>query len=290
MTMKLPNVHFHRHLAAHTAHRRVLGRLPRSSRGEGEAKRISTKLKRIADEYGADDLILGVTNSLTLLAHDNLNQQLGRSSLPSFLLDDLRGTLNTQCVVNKPATTKECQIACDAVVKEYVPLAEPEIKQPSLENNTASIDPCGPPVDPTPSQLVDIGLLWRRTVSRLYENMIYQSIRLNAKSETSEKIVNWLVAISGSIASLQCSFLQAAMDNLQTMQENISQPSMDQETLDAMDDCARKLYFTRRSEQQQRFLSAQSQYRANLYLFRLASNMLTSLFSLFSPPCRYRSS
>ncbi|MCG8018717.1 MAG: hypothetical protein JAY97_21145 [Candidatus Thiodiazotropha sp. 'RUGA'] len=166
----------------------------------------------------------------------------------------------------------------DSLCKEFLPLqnqpAGVTLKKPSmLKINT-----------------LQNSWSWQRTLNLIYEKMVFNLIGSGTTQEANEKTISWLAVISGSIAAIQIQYLQAAMDNLNTMQENVSFSYKSQEALDTMTCDERDCYIKLRDGRRRKFITAQSHYRANLHLFQLATQMLSTLFSLFSKPCRYRTS
>ncbi|MBW9257519.1 MAG: hypothetical protein K1562_07825 [Candidatus Thiodiazotropha sp. (ex. Lucinisca nassula)] len=166
----------------------------------------------------------------------------------------------------------------DSLCKEFLPLQNQPTnitlkRSTTLKNNT-----------------LQNSWSWQRTLNFIYEKMVFSSISSDTPQEANEKTINWLAVISGSIAAIQIQFLQAAMDNLNTMQENVSFPCKSQEALDAMTGDERDCYIKLQDGCRRKFITAQSHYRANLHLFQLATQMLSTLFSLSSKPCRYRAS
>ncbi|MCF6363279.1 MAG: hypothetical protein L3J88_08035, partial [Gammaproteobacteria bacterium] len=69
--------------------------------------------------------------------------------------------------------------------------------------------------------------------------------------------VNWLVALAGALAEVQYEFLDKAMDNMDTMKDQVG------------------------GDDSKEFLAAQSEYQANMQMFNMTANMTaTSLKSL----------
>ncbi|MES9942236.1 MAG: hypothetical protein ABW104_19830 [Candidatus Thiodiazotropha sp. 6PLUC2] len=97
----------------------------------------------------------------------------------------------------------------------------------------------------------------------------------NASDDNEEKCGsegNWLVALAGALAKVQQKFLNAAMDNMKTMEENGSGAVQGGDN--AQSDEAKE-------KQRNEFLEAQSQYQANMQMFNMVANMTaTSLKSL----------
>jgi hypothetical protein len=273
----------------HTAiHRRWGGRLTRTVRNDDTKQRISDKLKSISDEYGADNLLFGFINSFSEHAYSNLNYQLGNSSLPTFLKDELRSTLQEQRGVPDKITSTFCQTQCDKVCEELLPLDTVQFVENATEINAAPIANEKSLTEHRKTLTENSDWTWHRTLRFIYDRMIFQYMKSHVTQGTDEKTKNWLMIIAAAIAALQVRFLQAAMDNLKTMQENMDLPCKRQESLDAMPEEARNNHLNLRRSQRQRFIAAQSHYQANLHMFRLATDMLTDFFSLFNRPCRFR--
>jgi hypothetical protein len=109
---------------------------------------------------------------------------------------------------------------------------------------------------------------------------------------------NWLVALAGALANVQAKFLDAAMENMKTMEENSSAAVQgkdkteetqipENETPEAKE--AREAQEAKDAKAQDKkekaardeFLMAQSQYQANMQMFNMMANMTaTSLKSL----------
>jgi len=96
----------------------------------------------------------------------------------------------------------------------------------------------------------------------------------NAKTATAKQISeetegkeggNWLVALAGALAKVQGKFLQAAMDNMKTMEENAGKTGSSGDDKKASNE----------------FLIAQSEYQANMQMFNMMANAsATSLKSI----------
>ncbi|MES9832307.1 MAG: hypothetical protein ABW139_08685 [Candidatus Thiodiazotropha sp. DIVDIV] len=284
MTIKL-NSNFSHH---HAVNNRLLVRQTRVIRNEKSTRRISRKLEMISDEHGTNELITGINNSLSQHAYDSFNQQLSKSSLPDFLQDELRTTFKDHCSTPNTPSSVECQSGCDAICDEFLShdITEnieqiPDIVSDCIDNDELLI-----------SNQISLAMKpnwsWHQTLSFIYEKIIFNNIQASSNEQVEKKTFNWLIVLSGSIAALQVQFLQAAMDNIKTMQENVTLPFQSQETLSAMSDDERSLYISERNGIRQRFITAKSNYQANIRLFGMVTQMLTSLFGLFSRPCRLR--
>ncbi|MBW9261632.1 MAG: hypothetical protein K1564_08680 [Candidatus Thiodiazotropha sp. (ex. Lucinisca nassula)] len=241
-------------------------------------QRISNRLHSMTDDYAAEDMAAGFINSFTDHAYESLNQQLRNSTLPGFIQEQLRNTLKDNCSISNIAASPDCCRMMDSLCKEFLPLQNQPTnitlkRSTTLKNNT-----------------LQNSWSWQRTLNFIYEKMVFSLISSGTPQEANEKTINWLAVISGSIAAIQIQFLQAAMDNLSTMQENVSFSCKSQEALDAMTGDERDCYIKLQDGCRRKFITAQSHYRANLHLFQLATQMLSTLFSLSSKPCRYRAS
>ncbi|MCG8487062.1 MAG: hypothetical protein MI756_06300 [Chromatiales bacterium] len=276
-----------RHLHHHPAQRRLINRQQSSLRNDKNMQRISSRLKNIADDYGAEDMAAGFINSFTDRAFESLNQQLCDACLPGFLQDQLRDTTKDSCSISTIAATLDCRRKTDSLCKDFLPLGDQQATSSFKE--TTAVDHQQLP------NLLKIDTLktswsWQRTLNFIYEKMVFNIMKSGTTQEASKKTINWLAMISGSIAAIQIQFLQAAMDNLNTMKENINFSNKSQEALDTMPRDERDCYIKLRDGRRRKFITAQAHYRANLHLFRQATQMLITLFSLFSKPCRYRTS
>ncbi|MES9834608.1 MAG: hypothetical protein ABW139_20440 [Candidatus Thiodiazotropha sp. DIVDIV] len=81
---------------------------------------------------------------------------------------------------------------------------------------------------------------------------------------------NWLVALAGALAKVQQKFLNAAMENMATMEKNGDSAVSGSDQTDA-----------EKETQRNDFLEAQSQYQANMQMFNMVANMTaTSLKTL----------
>ncbi|MES9941264.1 MAG: hypothetical protein ABW104_06480 [Candidatus Thiodiazotropha sp. 6PLUC2] len=285
--MKLQPTIFHHY---HGQHGRLLGRQTRVLRSEKVSRQLSSKLKNISDEYGTDELALGLNNSLSQHAYNSFNQQLCSSDLPNFLQDELRTSFSNQCDTLGPTDNIQCQSECDNLCNEFLPkdIMQHSTATPDLEADEAKTE--NDLVSNHKNHPIKSDWSWHRTLSFIYRHMILNSMNADNIQQTEKKTISWLCVLSGSIVALQVRFLQAAMDNLKTMQDNVSLPYKSQESLDAMSDDDRNIYISERNGKRQRFISAQSCFQANLHLFGLTTQMLTNLFSLFSRPCRLRNS
>jgi hypothetical protein len=112
------------------------------------------------------------------------------------------------------------------------------------------------------------------STSDAYTNASYSTAESGAE-ESEEKCGtegNWLVALAGALAKVQQKFLNAAMENMKTMEENGSGAVQGGDN--AQSDEAKE-------KQRNEFLEAQSQYQANMQMFNMVANMTaTSLKSL----------
>lgn len=276
-----------RHLHHHLPQRRLINRQQSSLRSDKNMQRISSRLQNIADDYGAEELAAGFINSFTDHAYQSLNQQLCDACLPGFLQDQLSNTTRDSCSISTIAAALDCRNKTDALCKDFLPLQDQQATSGLKE--TAAVDNQQPP---TPMKIYTLqsSWSWQRTLNFIYEKMVLNIMKSGTTQEASKKTINWLAVISGSIAAIQIQFLQAAMDNLNTMQENVNFSYKSQETLDAMSRDERDCYIKLRDGRRRKFITAQAHYRTNLHLFRQATQMLITLFSLFSKPCRYRTS
>jgi hypothetical protein len=267
------------------AHCRVSVRKVCDIRQNTSTRRISGKLKELSDENGVDELIAGLNNSLSRHAFNSFEQQLNDSSLPSFLRDELKTTVDSQFGVLKKTSSIECQNQCDMVVGEILPpnIWENHNIVPEVETTPQDINQNTPDKKPSCKSIVS-GWSRKQCLSYIYDNIVMNCLQTNSIEEVSKKTTNWLSIMANSMAGLQVDFLQEAMNNLKTMQENINEPHKSQETLDAMSDDDRITYINLRSVKRRRFISAQSSYQANMRLFSMTCRMMTALFSLFSRP------
>jgi hypothetical protein len=120
--------------------------------------------------------------------------------------------------------------------------------------------------------------------------MAHNMMKSAMQRDVSEKSFNWLILLSSNFATMQVQFLQAAMDNLNTMHENTSFSYKSQETLDAMSKEDRDCYIQLRDGRRKKFITAQAHFRTNLIMFRQATQMVNTIFSLFGKSCRFRAS
>ncbi|MCG7898649.1 MAG: hypothetical protein JAY85_09355 [Candidatus Thiodiazotropha weberae] len=275
-----------RHLHHLPQQRRLICRPQGSLRSDKNLQRISYRLQSITDDHGAEDMAAGFIHSFTDHADESLNQQLCDSSLPGFLQDQLRDTVKHNCSISNIPVSLDCRSKTDSLCMEFLPLQNRQTST-SLKETIA--------VENQQSIAIMINTLqnswsWQRTLNFIYEKLVFSLIGSGDPQEVNEKTINWLVVISGSIAAIQTQFLQAAMDNLNTMQESVSFSNKSQETLDAMTCDERDCYIKLRDSRRRKFITAQTHYRSNLHLFRHATQMLNTLFSLFSKPCRFRAS
>ncbi|MCG7982134.1 MAG: hypothetical protein JAY90_05195 [Candidatus Thiodiazotropha lotti] len=247
--------------------------------------RISNRLQSITDDYGAEELAAGFINSFTDHAYESLNQQLRDSFLPGFLQDQLRNTIKDNCMISDIPASLACRSKTDTLCKEFLPLQNTQttttLKAPAAVENQQQ--PSAAKI-----HILQNSWSWQRTLIFIYEKMVFSLISSGSPREANEKTISWLAALAGSIAAIQIQFLQTAMDNLNTMQENVSFSCMSQQALDAMPRDERDCYIKLRDDRRRKFITAQTHYRANLQLFRQATQMVNTLFSLFSKPCRYR--
>ncbi|MCG8021890.1 MAG: hypothetical protein JAZ20_15920 [Candidatus Thiodiazotropha weberae] len=274
-----------RHLHHHPQQRRLVCRPQSALRSDKNMQRISNRLQSITDDYGAEELAAGFINSFTDHAYESLNQQLCDASLPGFIQDQLRDTIKDNCVISDIPTSLACRSKTDTLCKEFLPLQNrptttslkaPAVVEYQQQPSAVNINP------------LQNSWSWQHILRFIYEKMVFRLISSGSPQEANEKTISWLVALAGSFAAIQIQFLQAAMDNLNTMQENVSFSCKSQQALDAMTCDERDCYINLRDDRRKKFITAQTHYRANLQLFRQATQMLNTLFSLFSKPCRYR--
>lgn len=284
----LPRIKLHSHPAIH---RRPVGlKMGSLNKGDKFARRISSKLEDISEEYGTEEMMLGMISGLSQQASKDFNQQMDNSSLPNFMQDELQNTFKDECAMADSKVSVQCQIACNAVFEEHLSLEIQEGKLITGLIESGHIETDEQTLDLTQNQTVKSDwLLHRTTLGFMYEKMIFLGAQVNANQETDKKMFNWLVVMSSSLASLQCEFLQAAMDNLKTMQKNVGSPCKSQEDLDAMSYDDRERYHCQRNDVRKRFISAQSEYRVNLHLFSLTTQMLASLFRISNNTCQCHS-
>ncbi|MEJ2618861.1 MAG: hypothetical protein P8163_01095 [Candidatus Thiodiazotropha sp.] len=284
--MQLPRI---RHLPQAALQRRVVKRPHSALRSEKSSQRISNRVKSIADDYGDEDMAAGFLKSFTDHAFDSLDQQLRDSSLPNFLQDQLRNTLkdNCTCDVSKLTATVRCRNKTDALCKEFLPLRGH--RAPANIEKRVSIDN---PQQPAEVKIAPLqkSWTWQRSLNIIYDRMVRNMVNNTMNSDINKKSFSWLKLLSNSLAALQVQFLQAAMDNLNTMLENTSFSHKSQQALDAMSQEDRESYIQLRNGQRRKFITAQSHYRANLLMFRQTTQMASMLFSMFSNNCRFRAS
>ncbi len=252
-------------------------------------RRMDEKLKELSDEYGTEQLGLGLIRQVNLQAETLLDQNLRDGSLPGFLEEELRLATREQCAITQTAIHPDCLNGCIEILNptaESIELVETEAMDPSeeIEEEAQNID--SPSAESNYSY--DGMKVFVQQLERLYENLILRALKTSPLMETEEKTSSWLSVLAGAFASMQVKFINAAMENLKTMQENSGFSQCDQETLEAMGEDERQNYLTQRDQSRQRFLMANNHYRVNLHLFSMVSRMLSEMFSLFSAPCRLR--
>jgi hypothetical protein len=274
--------------ALHIAnHRRSIGRQLRTNRSDNSKQRISVQLQRISDEYGTDNLVMGLTKSLSDHAYDNLNHQLGNTTLPPFLKDELHNSLQDLRTASDNSRITQCRVECRKVYEEFLPLDSEQLAAdtPVISDETPEKETPSPELSKAFTEKPEWS--WRNTLSYIYKKTIFQNTKSSLVQNGNDTDLNWLTALAGDIAALQVRFIQAAMENIRTMAENSELPQQSQESLEALQEEDRQLYFSLRKSKRERFLTAQSQYKLNLHLFNLVSGLLMSIFNLFSHPCRY---
>jgi hypothetical protein len=88
-----------------------------------------------------------------------------------------------------------------------------------------------------------------------------------------------LVALAGSLASVQCKFLDAAMKDMRIMDDNAAGST--QKDTSKMNDEEKAKYQQEQDKARDQFVQAQSRYQANTQMFSMVANMTaTSLKSL----------
>jgi hypothetical protein len=259
-------------------------------RGNGRnRRRMDEKLKELSDEYGSEQLGLGLIRQVNLQVGTLLDQNLRDGSLPGFLEEELRLATREQCATTQTAIHPDCLNGCIEILNptaESIESVETEAMDPSAEIEEETQNVAAPSVDSNYSY--DGMKVFIQQLERLYENLILQTLKTSTLMETEEKTSSWLSVLAGAFASMQIKFINAAMENLKTMQENSGFFQCDQGTLEAMGEDERQNYLTQRDQSRQRFLTANNHYRVNLHLFSMVSRMLSEMFSLFSAPCRLR--
>ncbi len=252
-------------------------------------RRMDEKLKKLSEEYSAEQLGQGLIRQVSLQVETFLDQNLRDGSLPEFLEDELLLTTREECIPPHQAIHPECLSNCSEILAptaDPVKSADTEATDPAEEIEQELQDVESTPIEPGISCDGMRGIL--QHLERLYENLFFQALKASSLNEIEEKTSNWLTILAGAIASMQVKFIAAAMENLKTMQENSGFSWCDQATLEAMGEDERLNYLTQRDQSRQRFLMANNHYRVNLHLFNIASRMLSEMFSLFSAPCRLR--
>jgi hypothetical protein len=90
---------------------------------------------------------------------------------------------------------------------------------------------------------------------------------------------NWLVVLAGSLATVQCKFLDAAMEDMRTMEEN-SAGATQKDTSEMTKEKKQKVQQDQDAARD-KFVKAQSRYQANTQMFSMVADMTaTSLKSL----------
>jgi hypothetical protein len=80
---------------------------------------------------------------------------------------------------------------------------------------------------------------------------------------------NWLVRLAKALAEVQNSFLSKAMENQETMQNNLP----DEKTTEGMSAQEKDDYKAQEQEKRKEFISAQSEFSANMQLFNQTATM-----------------
>jgi hypothetical protein len=234
-----------------------------------------------------DELITGLNYSLSRYAFNSFEHQFGESNLPCFLRDELTTTMNDQFNTLKITSSVESQNQCDTFIKDLLSINIWGIleEKPEFETDAGDIGQN----TSTSNQIINpvtSGWSLKQSLTFIYEKMVFHSLQENNLEQVSTKTFNWLYIIAKSMAGIQVELLQAAMNNIKTMKDNICEPLKSQEALDAMSDDDRATYIKLRSDMRQRFISAQLSYQVNIRLFKTTCQMLTNFFSAFSRPCR----
>jgi hypothetical protein len=279
-TMKIPHTVVVRH---HFFHNRAIHRMSRWHGNRGD-KKIDSKLKKLADSYGAENLAQGLTNHLTNFALEALNQQLDQSPLPKFIQDELRSVTTEQCKKSLSADTGACQVERNLLFEDYAAVAESSISDEigeTLSGFISSVDTHASIMKPN----LRISLSFM--LNCLYEKLIFQAAQITVQSDIDDESSNWLVALSGAFASLQTEFLTAVVKNLGTMEECSRFTIHDQTALDLMTESDRNQYQLKYDQSRRRFVVAKSHFKANLRLFTNSTHLLANVFDLFKEPCQY---
>ncbi|MCG7965510.1 MAG: hypothetical protein JAY63_02860 [Candidatus Thiodiazotropha taylori] len=199
---------------------------------------IGQQLEQLMSQFGQQNVAGGLANCIQQDAANVANQHVDNCGLPKFIQDEMKQFIQDWMKENMQNVPSECQQGCNGVYEQAT----------SGSEQSGHTDACA--------------------------NAAYA----NAENECEDNREgggtegNWLVALAGALAKVQQQFLNAAMDNMKTMEENGSGATQGGNDTQSAEE---------KEKQRNEFLEAQSQYQANMQMFNMVANMTaTSLKSL----------
>ncbi|MES9853152.1 MAG: hypothetical protein ABW170_15150 [Candidatus Thiodiazotropha sp. L084R] len=242
---------------------------------------VGKMLGEMIGQFGSQNVAGGLANCVQQDAANVANQHVDNCGMPQFIKDEMRQFVQGWMQDNMQNVPSDCQQACSSAYDA------------ATNNNSAAN---GEPVPGGSDCTRTEGGGSPGDSDNSYYNAYDTAKQGCATTEDDEKKGsgkgNWLVALAGALATVQAKFLDSAMEDMKTMEENssaaVSKKSgsdeiPENESPEQKETREKQNAETEKAEKEARdeFLQAQSRYQANMQMFNMIANMTaTSLKSL----------
>ncbi|MEW8256182.1 MAG: hypothetical protein AB2747_17630 [Candidatus Thiodiazotropha taylori] len=243
---------------------------------------IGQMLSQMIGQFGQQNVAGGLANCVQQDAANVANQHVDNCGMPQFIKDEMKQFIQDwmqDCMRSIPS---DCQNACNSVY-------DAATTQPESSNNS---DSCTRSSGGSDISVDDADMNACQANNELDEE--------EGKSDGKSGGGNWLVELAKALAKIQTKFLDAAMENLATMEKNASaMDSASEEGAEgtggaggantanandgtsSVDDQSTNGDADPNSASRGDFMKAQSEFQANFQMFNMMANMTaTSLKSL----------
>ncbi|MES9853149.1 MAG: hypothetical protein ABW170_15135 [Candidatus Thiodiazotropha sp. L084R] len=225
---------------------------------------VGKMLGEMIGQFGQQNVAGGLANCIQQDAANVANQHVDNCGMPQFIKDEMRQFVQSWMQDNMQNVPSDCQSACNGVYDQ------------------ATNDQDGSSCTRTDG---DGSSSRAESDSQMRDNMVDGNCADESEGEgdgeggAGKAAGNWLVALAGSLASVQCKFLDAAMKDMRIMDDNAAGST--QKDTSNMSDEEKQAYQQEQDKARDQFVQAQSRYQANTQMFSMIANMTaTSLKSL----------
>ncbi|MES9853146.1 MAG: hypothetical protein ABW170_15120 [Candidatus Thiodiazotropha sp. L084R] len=252
---------------------------------------VGKMLGEMIGQFGSQNVAGGLANCVQQDAANVANQHVDNCGMPQFIKDEMRQFVQSWMQDNMQNVPSDCQQACSSAYDAA-----------TNNNSGATGEPVPGGSDCTRTEggnSPSTGGASENGYDDAYTNASYgcaESAAEEGEEGKGKTASNWLVALAGALSEVQAKFLNAAMDNMDTMEKNSSSVAQgsdkesevpENETPEQKEtreqNEAKQEATDKKNDEAQRneFLKAQSQYQANMQMFNMMANMTaTSLKSL----------